>query len=218
MRITKHLWILWGILLAIVLSFAFILPFVQNEIFWIGLGCILVMFLLYPLVIVRAFRKGTTLESKLLRWPLFKISVIALVVQTIIGFIPMSFSALCPTWTAILIELLLFAVVGVYLVAKDAAREVITQSETTLSDNAGAWKSIRIRAVALASASDDSELKKLSEAVRFADPAPTRLDGEIARLLDTLSAETDANTLTKVFALLDQRKVLAKEEKRKERN
>lgn len=218
MKLTKHIWILWGIVLAVVLVFAFILPFERNEIFWIGLGCTFAMFLVCLLILIRGFRKNRTLESKLLRWPLFKISVIALAVQTIVGFVLMSFSALCPIWAAILFELPLFAIMGICLVVNDAAREVIVQSEAAILDSTAAWKSIRVRAAALASSSDSSELRRLSESIRFADPTPTALDEEIAHLLDELSAECDTDTLAKAFALLEQRKTLAKEAKRKEQH
>ncbi len=99
---------------------------------------------------------------------------------------------------------------GICLTAKDAAREVVVHSESSVTDNTAAWKAIRNRAAAIAAATNHPELRRLAEEIRYADPTPTCMDGQIAEMLETLSSYADADSIRKAFSLLDQRKAVAK--------
>ena len=125
----------------------------------------------------------------------------------------MGIAAFCPVWAAVIAELIVFAVTGVCLTVKDAAREVVTQSEAKVEDRTAAWKAIRARANAVAAESGHPDLKKLAEMIRYADPTPTSMDGDIAQMLETLSSYADAANIRKAFAMMEQRKALAKDEK-----
>ena len=160
-----------------------------------------------------AFRKDGKLESKLLGWPIFKVGYTALVAQIVVGGIIMGIAAFCPVWAAVIAEMIVFAVTGVCLTVKDAAREAVTQSEAMVEDNTAAWKAIRARANAVAAESGHPDLKKLAEMIRYADPTPTSMDGDIAQMLETLSSYADAANIKKAFVMMEQRKAMAKEEK-----
>ena len=54
-------------------------------------------------------------------------------------------------------------------------------------------------------------MKRLSDDIRYADPMPTPLDGQISELLDILSSYATAENMSKAAALLAQRKALSKE-------
>ena len=171
------------------------------------------MFGLCAWTFVLAFRKDKTLASKVLGWPIFKAGYTALFIQLAAGTILMGIAYFCPAWIAVIIELIKFACTGVCLTVKDAAREVVQQSEATIADNTGAWKAIRNRANAIAISSDNPEMTRLAEAIRFADPTPTSLDGQISELLETISSHPDESNIRRAFQLMNQRKTLAKEEK-----
>lgn len=213
MKLTKHAWTLWTILLLVVASLALLIPFVHTTVYWIALSCTGVMFILCALTFERAFRKDQTLESKLLGYPVFKVGAAATIVQTIIGFVLMALATLCPLRVAILTEILVFAGTAFCLTTKDAARETVMQFETNVSDNTSAWKKIRSRADALAAEMDNPEMRKLAEAIRFADPAPCSLDEKISATLETLTSATETETIRQLFALLQQRQLLVKREK-----
>lgn len=152
------------------------------------------------------------LESKILGWPIFKVGAVALAVQVVLGFALMGLAALCPAWVTVLAEVLIFAVTGICLTVKDAARMVVSQSEAHMADSTAAWKVIRQKANALA-ASGDADMKRLAEEIRFADPMPTSLDGEIAAQVDALAAGKNPEAIRRLMAALAQRKVIAKQEK-----
>ena len=210
MKLTKHAWVLWSVALAVVLVLALVIPFARTAVYWVALGCTAAMFGVCALAFVRAFRKDNKLESKLLGWPIFKVGYTALIVQIIVGFALMGLAALCPVWAAALAEVAVFASTAVCLTVKDAAREAVTAAEVKLTDNTAAWKAIRARAGQVAAETGHPDIRKLAEDIRYADPTPTAMDGEIAQMLETLSSYADAANIAKAKALMEQRKTLAK--------
>ena len=111
MKLTKHAWVFWSIALIVVLVLALVIPFVQNTVYWIALGCTLAMFGVWAFSFVQAFRKDDKLESKLLGWPIFKVGFVALGVQIFVGFLLMALAGVLPVWGAALAELAVFAAV-----------------------------------------------------------------------------------------------------------
>lgn len=213
MKLTKHAWIIWGIVLVTVVVLAFVIPFTRVAVYWLGLAATVGMFMVCAAAFVQAFHTEETLESKLLGWPIFKVGYIALAMQMLVGFTLMGLAALCPVWVAIVIELVVFALTGVSLTVRDAARAVVTQSEAHVTDNTQAWKVLRAKANALAASTGNAELKKLAEEMRYADPTPTSMDGEFNQMMDTISSYATAENIDKVMKMLEKRKLLGKEEK-----
>lgn len=213
MKLTKHAWILWGIALAAVLTLSFVLPFAKTAEYLMALLCTLAMFTLCAFAFVRAFRRENTLESKLLGWPIFQVAVVALAVQVVAGFVLMAVGPLTPVWAALLVEAAVFAVTGFCLTVKDAAHEAVTQAEAKTQDRTQGWKAIRARAGALAAGSDNAQLRRLAEEIRYADPMPTSVDGEIMEALSALEADPDAAHCSRLADLLAKRRVIAKQEK-----
>ena len=210
MKLTKHAWILWGIALAVVLVLALVIPFVKTAVYWIGLLCTVAMFGVCALAFVRAFRKDNTVESKLLGWPIFKVGYVALIVQIIVGFALMGLAALCPVWAAAIAEVAVLAVTAFCMTMKDAVREAVTTAEAKVTDNTAAWKAIRARANAIAAETGHPDIRKLAEEIRYADPTPTSMDGEIAQMLETLSSYADAENIAKSRKLIEQRRTFIK--------
>lgn len=213
MKLTKHAWILWSIALAVVLVLALVISFAKTAVYWIGLLCTVAMFGVCALAFVRAFRKDSTLESKLLGWPIFKVGYVAVIVQLVVGFALMGLAALCPVWAAAIVEVAVFAVTVFCMTVKDAAREAVTTAEVKVADNTAAWKAIRARANAIAAETGHPDIKKLAEEIRYADPMPTSMDGEIAQMLETLSSYADAANIKKALGMMEQRQSFSKEEK-----
>lgn len=215
MKLNKHAIVLLFIVLFVVVVLSFVLPFSHTVVFWIALLADLLMFAVCACVFVRAFRRKENLESKLLGWPLFKVVIVALAVQVVVGFAMMALSKVIPVSIAVIAEVLIFAATGVLLIVRDAAMIVVENSEQTMTDNTAAWKAIRSRAAGIAAATGHPELKKLAETIRYADPTPTEMDGQVAEMLETLSSYADAENIRKAFVLLEQRKAVALENKQK---
>ena len=210
MKLNKHVWAVWGITLAVIIALMALIPFVRTAAWWIAAACTVLMFGLCAFAFARAFRKEDTLESKVLGWPIFRVGYTALIVQIIVGAIIMGIAAFCPVWAAAIAEIFVFAVSGICLTAKDAAREVVVHSESPVTDNTAAWKAIRSRAAAIVAETKHPDIRKLAEDIRYADPTPTPLDGQIAEMLETLSSYADAENIRKAVRLMEQRKALSK--------
>ncbi len=112
MKLSKHAWTIWGILLVVALVLMVLIPFSRTASWWIAAGCTVLMFLLAAWTFYAAFRKDG-LESKILGWPIFKVGAVALAVQVVLGFALMGLAALCPAWVTALAEVLIFAVTGI---------------------------------------------------------------------------------------------------------
>lgn len=212
MKLTGHARFLWGITLLVVMVLSLFIPFAHTAVYWIALAFTGAMFALCAFTFVRTFHKDPTQESKLLGWPIFRVGYTGLLVQFLLGLMLMALSRLCPVWIALPAEIVLFGCVGISLTARDAARETVMQFEADIADKTAAWKAIRARAHTLAAETSHPKLRKLAEEIRYADPAPSSLDSDIAAQLETLFSHADEETIQKVFDLLQLRKHLIKEE------
>ncbi len=106
----------------------------------------------------------------------------------------------------------LIAVMGGCLTVKDAARVVVSQSGARMADSTATWKVIRQKSNALV-ASGDADMKHLAEEIRFVNPMPTSIDGEIAAQVDALAAGENGKNVQNLLKQLERRKLLSKQEK-----
>lgn len=213
MKLTKHAWIIWSIVLVVTLALMILIPFARTATWWLATCGTMVMFGLCAFTFIRAFRKDDTLESKVLGWSIFQVGYTALLAQIVVGFILMGVAALFPWWGTAIAELFIFAVTVICLTTKDAAREFVTHSEAAVEDKTAAWRALRARTAALAVEMNHPAIRKMADEIRMADPMPTSMDDQIAELIDALSSNADDATVRKVVGLLNQRKMLAKLEK-----
>lgn len=162
MKLLKHTAVMGAVLLAVFVALAFVIPFVRNTVFWVAVVGTLLMFGVCACAYVYSFGKKETPESKLLGWPVFRVSYIMLPVQLVISFALMGMASFCPVMAAVIVEVVVFAVAFILLTVRDAARQVITVSEEKLADNTAAWKAIRAKAAAVAAATGNADMKKLA--------------------------------------------------------
>lgn len=214
MKLDKHAWILWGIALAMTIALMLLIPFEHTAVWWIAFCSTVLMFALCAFTFARAFHKADTLESKFLGWPIFRVGYTAVFLQIVIGFSLMAIAPFCPAWVAAVIELIVFSATAFCLTGRDAAREIVAGSEIQIEDKTGAWKTIRLKASAIAAETDHPELRRLAEAVRMADPMPCSMDKQIAEMISSLGSAADESTIKKVLQMLEQRKVQIKMEKK----
>ena len=214
MKLTKHAWLLWGITLLVVIVLSVVIPFAKTLTYFIACLATLAMFGMAAYAFKLSFRKEGSLESKLLGWPIFKAALGTLTMQVIVHFVLLACAGFCPWIVAALVEMAILCVAAFALTVKDAVREAVSTSEARVAESTAAWKAIRARAASIAAETGHPDIRKLAEEIRYADPTPTGMDGEIAQMLETLSSYADAANIKKAAAMLEQRKVLAKESKK----
>lgn len=116
MKLTKHVWMIWGIALVTVVVLAFVIPFARAAVYWLALAATLGMFGICAAAFARAFRTEETLESKLLGWPIFKVGYTALAVPGACGICADGTGSAMPGFGwQLSFELVIFALTGVSL-------------------------------------------------------------------------------------------------------
>ena len=208
--LARHALILWLIALAVTVCIAAVIHVSHGGVFWIAAGCDLAMFAVVFMAFRRAFDKNAGLESRLLGWPIFNTACAALGAQLVLGFALMALGAVCPVSIAVLAEVLMLGLAFAALTVRDAAREAVTDAERSMTDSTAAWKAIRARAAALAAQTDDPRLRKLAEAIRYADPMPTAMDGQIASLMEALESDPSETLISQIQQMINRRAEIAK--------
>ncbi|MBE5807004.1 MAG: hypothetical protein E7317_01515 [Clostridiales bacterium] len=213
-----HFLALWAIALALFVVLALAIPFARTPVYWIGFCATLLMFAVVTAAFMRAFRDGRSLESALLGWPIFKCGALALGAQLIAGFALMALARALGVTAAVVIEIVLFGCAAAVLVARDAARAAVEQTEARVRDDTGAWKALRAQASAFAAAAGSDAARKLADDIRFADPRPTDMDGDIAQAVGALGADAADEDIEQVRKMVGRRNALAKAGKKEMQN
>lgn len=212
---------IWLIAVILFVVLVFLLPLNRNAVFGISFAVTLISFGLVALAYILSFMHDQTLQSKLLGFPIFRVSVLALGVQLIIGFALMALSSLCPLWLAVAIECVLLAGSAVCLIGTEAARGVVEKTEVVLRDHTQAMKQIRALASAKLSLEKDPQVyaacQSLVDAIRYADPVSNEATAEMEQQLEQLISglgEGEPNTrlalIEQAQSLLQQRNAMAK--------
>lgn len=166
---------------------AFLIPFEKDEpTFWIGYIAELIAIAVQIPVFKLAYPVGTDLKSKVLGYPLFKIGVSYLVVQTILSFVIIALGSGgdFPVWLAFLLCLIVLGVAVLFGMSANMARTAITNLEAATAVDTQLMKSMALRAKNLVNKTSDPalqrELNKLAEKITYSDPvsSPAIADAE----------------------------------------
>lgn len=187
------------IVAAIFSAVVFLAPFDKSEpTFWIGYIAELLAIAVQIPVFKLAYPVGTDLKSKVLGYPLFKIGISYLVVQTIISavLIILGDGGNVPVWLACLICIAVFGIAMLFGMSANMARTAITNLETTTAMNTGLMKSLALRANNLTNKTTDpalqSELKKLAEKITYSDPVSSPAIADAEYKLSTLFGQLES--------------------------
>ena len=208
MKVTKNAFILWLIALIAFVAIPLIIPFSKTSVFWVGFISAIIMFLIVAAIFYICLHKSLTLQSKLLGWPIFKVAYYALGIQIVISVLLMCLSTFCPQIIGIIIEILFFSATAACLVIRDTMQHVLSSSENKVINDTTQWKTIRAKLLAFASETSSSEVKKLAEDIRYADPTVKDGDEEIEMTVDRLcnsSPDMISDNIKEVRSLLVKR-------------
>ena len=215
---------IWLIVLVAFAAVAFLLPIARNAVFYIAFSATLISFGLVVFAYIQSFLHDDTLSSKLLGFPIFRVSLIALFVQLVIFAALTATSSICPLWLAVIVEGLVFAGSAVCLIATEAARGVVEEAELKPEDRTQTMKRLRALAVAKMSIQKEEQAKeacrRLADALKYADPVSTQatqeLEQKIEQILETLEKYEIGDRLSLIEQaqiLLQQRNAFAKTNK-----
>lgn len=187
------------IVAAIFSAAVFLIPFEKDEpAFWIGYIAELTAIILQIPVFKLAYPVGSDLKSKVLGYPLFKIGVSYLVIQTILSFVVIALgsSGSIPAWLAVLLCLVVLGVALLFGMSANMARTAITNLETATAVDTKLMKSLALRAQNLVNKTNDptlqGELRKLAEKITYSDPVSSPAVADAEYRLSTLFGQLEA--------------------------
>lgn len=206
----------------------FSIPFPKNKTVWCGYVFTWVALAVSLYAVKMAFDSGKELESKVYGYPVFRIGVIYMIAQLIVGlfFDFLGLVLAVPMWILMVISVLMFGVALIGMIATDNARDIVEQ---TVEKNRAQIKPMKIFKLDIASLADMAEngvlknsLKKLEEDIRYSDPVSNnnlqeiegQIQGEIGILRGMLAAkgaeQTILEQIQKVKNLVEERNRMCK--------
>jgi hypothetical protein len=210
-----------GVLLALYILLAFLIPFVHTATFWVSFVFALIAFAVVAASMYIAFVKNPDAKSRFYGFPIAKIGAIYGLVQLIAGFIFMALSQWAPAWAAILVYAIALGAAVIGLVSAEAVVSEIHVQDEKLKKDVALIRSLQSKVNQMSAWSENAEIKALAEEFRYSDPvssdAIADTEADLAAAVDELQAayidgdsEAVAKLCRKASALLAERNRLCK--------
>lgn len=166
-------YLILGILFVVVSVVAFALPTEKATAFWIAYAFTAVAFVAQIPIWKANLGRDDTLKSKFLGLPVLHISIVYLLVQLAV-LVVFLFVPTLPTWSAVVVCVVIAGAAAVCMIAADAGRSEIERVEAKVQGKAFYIKSLQADVELLADREADPEVKialtQLEEKIRFSDP------------------------------------------------
>lgn len=202
-----------GILLIVVSVVAFAIPTEKTAAFWIAYAFTVVAFVAQIPIWKANLGRDDTLKSKFLGLPVLHIGIVYLLVQLVV-FAVFLFMSTLPTWSAVVVCVVIAGAAAVCMIAADTGRSEIERVEAKVQGKVFYIKALQADVELLADRETNSEVKtalmQLAEKIRFSDPMSHEqlecLEAQIAAKVSELNATADKTGMIEVLnSLLDER-------------
>ena len=124
-----------GVLLAIYLLLAFLIPFVKTAVFWFSFAFTLIAFCVTAYALYTAFLKKPDARSRFYGFPIARIGVIYGGGQLVLGLLLMAIGKWVPVWVAVLMYAIALGAAVIGLVSADTVIEEIHVQDRKLKKN-----------------------------------------------------------------------------------
>ncbi len=192
---------IYGIVLALYLVLALVIPFPRTAAYWVAFAFGLLAICAQIWVMRVAFENGAPIKSKFYGVPVARMGVIYLAAQLILSFALMGlgFAFRVPVFAALPGCVLLFGVCALGFFGADIVRGAVEQVDDNRKANTRAILTLQSKAAAAAELPADPETKKLltelAEKFRYADPvsseATEALDADLNSAVDALRSAVE---------------------------
>lgn len=177
-----------GVVLALYLLVAFLIPFAKTAVFWLSFGFTLAAFGVTAFSLYIAFLKKPDARSRFYGFPIAKIGVIYGGAQLLLGLLFMALGKWVPVWVAALVYAIALGAAVIGLVSADAVVEEIHAQDEQLKANVAFMRALQSKVNQMAAQCSLPEVKQFSEEVRYSDPVSSDALSDIER---DLSAAVD---------------------------
>lgn len=181
-----------GVVLALYLLVAFLIPFAKTAVFWLSFGFTLAAFGVTAFSLYIAFLKKPDAKSRFYGFPIAKIGVIYGGAQLLLGLVFMALGKWLPVWVAALVYAIALGAAVIGLVSADAVAEEIHTQDEQLKKNVTFMRALQSQVNQMAAQCSLPEIKQFSEEVRYSDPvssdAPADIERDLSAAVDDLQA------------------------------
>lgn len=181
-----------GVVLALYLLVAFLIPFAKTAIFWLSFGFTLAAFGVTAFSLYIAFLKKPDARSRFYGFPIAKIGVIYGGAQLLLGLVFMALGKWLPVWVAALVYAIALGAAVIGLVSADAVAEEIHTQDEQLKANVAFMRALQSKVNQMAAQCSLPEIKQFSEEVRYSDPVSSDALADIERDLSAAVDELQA--------------------------
>ena len=177
-----------GVLLALYLLLAFLIPFAKTAVFWFSFAFTLIAFGVAGYALYIAFLKKPDAWSRFYGFPIARIGVLYGGIQLAVGLLFMALGKWIPAWLAVLVYAALLGAAVIGLVSADAVVETIHTQDRKLKKDVAFMRALQSKANQMAAQCNLPEVQKFCENIRYSDPVSSEALAEIER---DLSAAVD---------------------------
>ncbi len=181
-----------GVLLALYLLLAFLIPFVKTAVFWFSFAFTLIAFGVAAYALYTAFLKKPDARSRFYGFPIARIGVLYGGVQLAVGLLFMALGRWIPAWLAVLVYAVMLGAAVIGLVSADAVVETIHTQDRTLKKDVAFMRSLQSKANQMAAQCNLPEMQQFCENVRYSDPVSSEALAEIERDLSAVVDDLQA--------------------------
>lgn len=209
------------LLLAIYTAVVLLIPFEQEEAFWISYVFAVASFLVATAAVYIAFNEKKDAKSRFYGFPIARIGVVYCIAQVVVSLVVMALGVWIPWWIPLVVYIIGLGAALIGLISAEAIVDEIQTQDVKLKDNTVMMRALQSKISQLASQTDDAAIKALAEEFRYSDPvsndAIADAEADLAAAVDQLQSafvdgekEAMAQLCRKTAALLAERNRLCK--------
>lgn len=216
----------WLVVLAVVLIVynvvVFAVPFEKTGVFFLSWIFTLAAIFAQAYVVHTAFYRGADIKSKFYGWPIARIGILYLALQTAAGLIFMGLGGRVSLWIPLVLYVLLLGLSVVGFVAADATRDEVSRQDQKQRSQVLLMRDLQSRVAALSRTAQDGPvrgaLEQFSENLRFSDPvsgeALRNIERDLTACIDALQQAVMESNPQNAIALIQKGEALLVERNR----
>jgi hypothetical protein len=210
-------YVVFGISFVLVSVIAFVIPTHKTETFWVTYLFTVIAFAMQVIAWKTTVREDS-LNNKFLGIPIVYLGTTYLVIQ-IIALAIFTAVPFAPTWSAIIVCILIFGIAAICIISCRVGQDKIRQTEGRSKEKTSFIRKLQAEIELLAEAESDQEVKvaltKLAEQVKYSDPvscdALAEIEGKLLSAVEQLRVvQNKTVVIERIVLLLSERNMKCK--------
>lgn len=176
-----------------------VVPFAKNIVFWIVYFFSIFAIAMQAFMLHEIIKSQALIKDRIYDFPMFRISILYLIVQVTTGLVLMGLSDKIPVFAAALTETVILAVAVMGFYAAKAAQTEAVRQEAQQHREFAQMEELRTRVNLLVGQCEDGEigeiLHKLEEEIHYSNPLSKESTSKIEEEITALFSEIEATAL-----------------------